>query len=146
MTTSQADAAGDRRVIGVVTAVQLSASLGFFAVMAHVVAHLRDDAGLLAGTIGLVLGVRILVQYALLLPFGALVDVLGAARSGALACVLRTAGFALLAVVDGVPAVLAAAVLLGAGGAVFHPCAQALLAGTAPAVRARGYAAYAITG
>lgn len=138
--------AGDRRVIGVVVGVQLTASLGFYAVMAHVVAHLRDDVGLLAGTIGFVLGTRLLVQYALLLPFGALVDAIGAARGGVLACALRAAGFAVLAVAGGVPALLAASVLLGAGGAFFHPVAQSLLAGTSPAVRARGYAAYAFTG
>ncbi|MFD0533859.1 hypothetical protein ACFQY7_08815 [Actinomadura luteofluorescens] len=42
-----ADPSG-RRVIVPVVAIQLAASLGFFAVMAHLVAHLRHDLGLLA--------------------------------------------------------------------------------------------------
>jgi hypothetical protein len=71
---------GDRQVIAVIVGVQLAAALGFYAVMAHLVAHMRDDLGLLAGTIGLVLGVRIAVQYALLLPVGAVTDLLGATR------------------------------------------------------------------
>ncbi|MDL4772390.1 MULTISPECIES: MFS transporter [Thermomonosporaceae] len=133
-------------MIAVVVSVQLAASLGYYAVMTHVVAHLRDDVGLLAGTIGLILGVRIAVQYALFLPVGALTDLIGAPRVGVLACVLRTAGFALLGTAGGPAGLLGAAVLLGTGGALFHPAAQSLLAGTAPARRDRGFAVYVITG
>ncbi|MBC6460219.1 MFS transporter [Actinomadura sp. HBU206391] len=140
------DADGDRQVIGAIVGVQLAASLGFYAVMAHVVAHMREDLGLLAATIGLVLGVRMVVQYALFLPVGAVTDLLGATRMGALACVLRAGGFALLGTAGGVIGLLSAAVLLGVGGALFHPAAQSLLAGVAPARRARGFAAYVMTG
>jgi MFS family permease len=135
----------DRRVIAMMVAIQLAASLGFFAVMAHVVAHLRDDLGLLAGTIGLIMGVRIGVQYALLLPVGAVTDLLGASRTGAIACALRAAGFVLLGTADGTAGLLCAAVVLGTGGALFHPAAQTLLAGVHPARRSRGFAAYVAT-
>ncbi|MEU0569813.1 MFS transporter [Nonomuraea sp. NPDC005983] len=130
----------------VIVSVQLAISLGFFAVMAHLVAHLRHDLGMLAGTITLVLGVRIAVQYGLLLPVGAVTDVIGPARAGALACAVRAAGFALLGAAGGFAELLGAAVLLGAGGALFHPAAQSLLAGVAPSGRARGFAAYVAAG
>ncbi|YCK38282.1 MFS transporter [Actinomadura sp. ATCC 39365] len=136
---------GDRRTVTVVVTVQAAISLGYFAAMAHVVLHLRADLGLAAGGIGLVLALRNLVQHALSLPVGVLVDVLGPVRMGILACLLRAAGFALLGIVSSLPWLIVAMVLLGTGGALFHPAAQSLLAGLAERRRARGYAAYAMT-
>nr|WP_119730867.1 MFS transporter [Thermomonospora amylolytica] len=136
----------DRRVIAVVVGVQLAISLGFWAVMAHVAVHLRDDLGLLAGTISLVLGLRPALQYVLYLPVGAVIGPLGAARGGVLACALRAVGFALLGLAEGTAGLVAAAVLLGVGGSLFHAAAQTLLAGVAPELRARGFAAYTIVG
>ncbi|WP_248961142.1 MFS transporter [Sphaerisporangium perillae] len=133
-------------MIVIVIAVQLAISVGFFAVMAHLVVHLRHDLGLLAGTVSLVLGLRVAAQYMLFLPAGALTDAIGPARAGALACTLRAAGFALLGTAGGLAELLLAAVVLAVGGALFHPSAQSLLAGVAPARRSRGFAAYMIAG
>ncbi|MBT2210927.1 hypothetical protein [Actinomadura sp. NEAU-AAG7] len=108
-----------RRVVVTVVAVQLAACLGFFAVTAHLVAHLRHDLGLLAGTVGLVLGVRVGLQYALLPPVGAVTDRLGARRTGAIACAVRALGFVLLGGAGTVGALLVAAVFLAVGGAAF---------------------------
>ncbi|WP_049556381.1 MFS transporter [Nonomuraea sp. SBT364] len=136
---------GDRRTVVVVVAIQAAISLGYFAAMAHVVIHLRVGLGLAAGLIALVLALRNLVQHTLSLPVGALVDVLGPVRIGILACLLRAAGFTLLGTVSSLPWLVVAAVLLGTGGALFHPAAQSLLAGLAERRRARGYAAYTMT-
>ncbi|GAA0239175.1 hypothetical protein GCM10009527_039710 [Actinomadura nitritigenes] len=135
----------DRRLITTVVAIQLASSLGFFAVMAHLVAYLRHDLGLLAGAVGLILGVRVGLQSALLLPVGAITDLLGARRTGAIACVLRALGFVLLGTVDGVGPLLCAAVVLAAGGALYNPAAQCLLAGVGPDRRSRGFAGYVAT-
>ncbi|UBU16267.1 MFS transporter [Nonomuraea gerenzanensis] len=131
-----------RRVVVTVVAIQLSCCLGFFSVMAHLVAHLRHDLGLMAGTAGLILGARTGLQFALLLPVGALTDLIGARRTGVLACVLRAAGFVLLGAAEGVGALLCAAVVLAVGGALYNPAAQSLLAGAGPAHQAGGFAAY----
>lgn len=128
-----------------VVAVQAAISLGYFSAMAHLVVHLKDDLGLAAGVIGLVLALRNLVQYALFLPVGALVDALDPVRAGRLACLLRAAGFGLLGTVSSPAGLVVAAVLIGTGGALFHPAAQSLLAGLSARRRARGYAAYAAT-
>ncbi|MEU8797960.1 MFS transporter [Spirillospora sp. NPDC048819] len=136
----------DRRIILVVAAIQIAIGLGFYAVFGHVVAHMRDGVGLAAGTIGLVLGTRLLIQYTLLLPVGALTDALGAPRAGTLACVIRAGGFGLLGTADGIAGLAAAAVLLGVGGALYHPAAQSLVAGLSPARRPGGYATYLISG
>ncbi|NJP96788.1 MFS transporter [Nonomuraea sp. FMUSA5-5] len=136
-----ADPSG-RRVVVTVVAIQVACCLGFFSVMAHLVAHLRHDLGLMAGTAGLILGARTGLQFALLLPVGALTDRIGARRTGAIACVLRAAGFALLGAAEGVGALLFAAVVLAVGGALYNPAAQSLLAGVGPAHQAKGFAAY----
>ncbi|GAA2079022.1 MFS transporter [Actinomadura alba] len=138
--------AADRQAIAVVIGVQVATALGYYAVMGHLVAHLRDDAGLLAGTIGLVLGTRFLVQSVLQPLLGALTDVLGPPLSGVLACGLRVASFALLATADGPLGLLGAACLLGAGGSLYQPAVQALIAGTSPARRPGGFAAYLVSG
>ncbi len=139
-------ASGVRRVIAVVVAIQLAISLGYYAVMTHVVAHLHHDLGLLAGVITLVLTVRVAVQNMLFLPAGALTDAIGPARTGALACALRATSFALLGTADGVGDLLLAVVVMAVGGALFHPAAQSVLAGVAPSHRSRGFSAYVIAG
>ncbi|MFA1547975.1 MFS transporter [Actinomadura chokoriensis] len=144
MSVSSADH-GDRRTVTVVVAIQAAISLGYFSAMAHLVVHLKEDLGAATGLIGLVLSLRNLVQHTLSLPVGALVDVLDPARAGTLACLLRAAGFALLGAVSSPSGLVVAAVLLGTGGALFHPAAQSLLAGVAERRRARGYAAYTMT-
>ncbi|MER6007936.1 MFS transporter [Nonomuraea angiospora] len=135
-----------RHVLAVVVGVQLAISIGFFAVMAHLVTYLRHDLGLLAGTIAVVLGVRVALQNMLFLPAGAITDAVGPARAGALACALRAAGFGLLGVIDGPAGLLCAAAVLAVGGALFHPAAQSLLAGVQPERRAKGFAAYVVAG
>lgn len=136
-----ADPSG-RRVIVPVVAIQLAASLGFFAVMAHLVAHLRHDLGLLAGTVGLVLGVRVGLQFALLLPVGAVTDLLGARRTGVISCAVRAVGFVMLGSAGSVGALLGAAVALAVGGALYNPAGHSLLASVGPAARSGGFAAY----
>ncbi|WP_344448856.1 MFS transporter [Actinocorallia aurantiaca] len=136
----------DRRVVAIVVGIQLAISLGYFAVMAHVVAHLRHDLGMLAGTITVVLAVRVAVQNMLFLPAGALTDVIGPARTGALACALRAAAFALLGAANGAGGLLLSVVVMAVGGALFHPAAQSVLAGVTPEHRSRGFSAYVIAG
>ncbi|MFI6294589.1 MFS transporter [Nonomuraea sp. NPDC050790] len=133
-------------MIAAVVCVQLAASLGYYAVMAHLVTHLRDDVGLLAGTIALVLGLRVGLQYALFLPFGWLVDRIGPGLAGAVACVFRVGAFALLGLADQLGGFVAAALLLAIGGALFHPAAQTLLARLPGEVRPKGFGTYVVTG
>ncbi|WP_344577242.1 MFS transporter [Nonomuraea roseoviolacea] len=145
-TSPDAEAVSGRRAVAVVVCMQLAAALGYYAVMAHLVAHLRDGVGLAAGTIALVLGLRVAVQYALFLPFGPLVDRLGPRRAGMLACGLRTVAFGLLAVAQDVGTLLGSAMALAVGGALLHPCAQSLLARLPSASRSGGFGIYVVSG
>ena len=134
------------RVVGMAAVIQVSAGLGFYAVLAHLVRHLHRDLGSTPTVVGLVLGTRALAQYALHLPAGALVDRLGAARAGALACLVRAAGFAVLAVAAERFVLIVAAVLIGVGGSVYTPAGQALLAGLPQGWPPRGFAWYTAAG
>lgn len=137
-----ARSASGRRVIVTVVAVQFACCLGVFAVAAHVVAHMRHDLGAAASTVGLVLGTQIGVQYALLLPVGAVTDLVGARRMGAVACALRALGLVLLGTADGTGGLVLAAVVQGMGAALYNPAAQSLLAGVDSDRRSSGFAAY----
>ncbi|WP_433472040.1 MFS transporter [Spirillospora sp. CA-142024] len=132
-------------MIVTVVAIQFVVCIGFFSVMAHLVAHLRHDLGLLAGTVGLILGVRVGLQFALLLPVGTLTDMIGPRLTGALSCAVRAVGFGLLGVADGLGALLGAAVLVAVGGALYNPAVHTILAGVEPARRSGGFAAYVTT-
>ncbi|WP_157429470.1 MFS transporter [Actinomadura oligospora] len=125
-----------------VVAAQFAVCLGAFAVMAHLVAHLRNDLGLAASAVGLVLGTQVGLQCALLLPVGALTDLIGARRTGVIACVVRASGLGLLVVADDVGTLVLAAVVQAVGGALYNPAAQSLLAGVDSARRSRGFAAF----
>ncbi|WP_180903375.1 MFS transporter [Nonomuraea indica] len=133
-------------MVTVVACMQGATALGYYAVMAHLVAHLRDDVGLLAGTIALVLGLRVAAQYALFLPFGSLVDRIAPRRAGMLACGLRAVAFGLLGVAGDLGTLLAAALALAVGGALLHPSVQSVLAGLPPGSRSRGFGIYVVTG
>lgn len=128
--------------VAILVATQAAAGTGFYAVVAHLVVHLRHDLGLLASTASIVLAVRTIVQYALYLPAGALTDRLGPARAGALACVVRGGGFALLGIAVDPASLTAAAILIGAGGSVYTPAGQTLLAALPGGWPQRGFAWY----
>jgi MFS family permease len=129
-------------VVTVCALVQLCAGVGFYAVIAHLVVHLRHDLGLLATITSAVLATRTVVQYTLHLPAGALTDRLGPATTGALSCAVRSAGFALLAVATSTPTLVTAAILIGAGGSGYLPASQALLAPLSGDWPQRGFAWY----
>ncbi|OLB80467.1 MAG: hypothetical protein AUI14_06575 [Actinobacteria bacterium 13_2_20CM_2_71_6] len=133
------------RVVAAVAAAQVTAGLGLYAVLAHLVVHLRHDLGLLASVVGVVLTLRSAVQYLLHLPVGVAIDRLGAHRAAGLACGVRAAGFALLAVATNPPALTLAATLIAVGGSVYIPAGKAILAGLPEDWARRGFAWYVIT-
>lgn len=82
---------------------------------------------------GLVIGLRVLSQQGLYLVGGTLGDYLGYKRLILLGCVVRVAGFALLAVAQQLPVLLAGAFLSGLAGALFTPPATLIWPGCRPA-------------
>ncbi|WP_139308729.1 MFS transporter [Pantoea sp. 1.19] len=117
---------------------QLVFNLGFYAVVPFLAIYLRDDL-LLSGTaIGLILGLRTFSQQGMFILGGALADRFGARGVILCGCVIRIAGYLLLALGDALWPVVAGACLTGVGGALFSPSIEALLARAGGDSEARG--------
>ncbi|MFI6290658.1 MFS transporter [Nonomuraea sp. NPDC050790] len=119
---------GHSRPIRLLMVNQLTINVGFYMLMPYLAAHLTGDLGLAVWVAALVLGVRNLCQQGLFLVGGGLADRLGYKPMILTGLLLRTAGFAMLGLVEAVPALLAASALTGLAGAFFNPAARAYLA------------------
>ncbi|WP_017236404.1 MFS transporter [Streptomyces sp. SS] len=107
---------------------QLGVNTGFYLLVPYLALHLTGDLGMSAAVVGIVLGVRNLSQQGLFLIGGTAADRLGARGVIIAGCALRTVGFGLFALGDGLPVLLAASVLSGLAGALFNPAVRAYLA------------------
>ncbi|MFJ2029610.1 MFS transporter [Streptosporangium sp. NPDC087985] len=123
---------------------QLTINIGFYMLMPYLAGHLSGGLGMAAWTVGLVLGVRNLCQQGLFLLGGTLADRLGYKPVIVAGCLLRTAGFALLGLVDSLPALLVASAATGFAGALFNPAVRAYLAHDAAARRVEAFALFNI--
>lgn len=120
---------------------------GFFMVIPLVTVHFIDNLGWAAASIGMVLGVRQIVQQGLTVFGGVLSDRLGPKPLILLGCLIRTAGFAWMAFADSVPILMAAAVLSGIGGSLFDaPKSAAITALTKPEDRAKMFSLSSVAG
>lgn len=120
-------AAAPRTVGWSVVSAQAAANLGFFAVVPFLADHLAGGMGLSAALVGVVLGARTAAQQGLFVVGGALADRFGPRALGLAGCGVRVVGFVLLGTGQSLPALLAAAVLTGLGGALFSPAFEATL-------------------
>lgn len=121
---------------------QLTINIGFYMLMPYLAGHLSTGLGMTAATIGLVLGVRNLSQQGLFLLGGTLADRYGYRPLIIAGCLLRTAGFALLAFAATLPALLVASTMTGLAGALFNPAVRAYLANQAGERRLEAFAMF----
>ncbi|MFF8016646.1 MFS transporter [Streptomyces sp. NPDC007929] len=121
---------------------QLGVNTGFYLLIPYLATHLTENLGLSAAVVGVVLGVRNLSQQGLFIIGGSASDRLGARGVIIAGCALRTAGFALFALGDGLPVLLAASVLSGLAGALFNPAVRAYLAQEAGEHKAEAFALF----
>jgi len=113
-------------------------NIGFYAVVPFLAIFLRDDMLLSGGTIGLILGLRTFSQQGMFILGGALSDRYGARSVILCGCVVRVAGYLLLALGDSLSPIILGACLTGIGGALFSPSIEALLAKAGTDSEARG--------
>src|SRR5438067_9292729 len=106
---------------------QLTINTGFYMLMPYLAAHLSGELSLATWLVGLILGVRNFSQQGMFLLGGALADRFGYKPLIVAGCALRTAGFALLGVVDNIPTLLVASAATGFAGALFNPAVRAYL-------------------
>ncbi|MCP3820875.1 MFS transporter [Streptomyces sp. A3M-1-3] len=121
---------------------QFTINLGFYMLMPYLAAHLSGTLGLAGWIVGLILGVRNFSQQGMFLVGGTLADRLGYKPMIVAGCVLRTAGFATLGLVDSLPALLAASAATGLAGALFNPAVRAYLAADAGERRVEAFALF----
>lgn len=116
---------------------QLIFNIGFYSVVPFLAVVMRDDYGMGTLAVGIVLGARTFAQQGLFLFGGALADRWGARQSMISGCLVRVAGFLLLAWASDFPLFLFGAVVTGIGGALFAPAMQSLVASVAERTSAR---------
>ncbi|MEW2635040.1 MFS transporter [Streptomyces sp. NPDC048389] len=121
---------------------QLGVNIGFYLLIPHLAVHLTENVGMSAAAVGIVLGVRNLSQQGLFLIGGSASDRLGARGVIIAGCALRTVGFGLFALGDGLAVLLAASVLSGLAGALFNPAVRAYLALEAGERKAEAFALF----
>ncbi|MFF5126358.1 MFS transporter [Streptomyces syringium] len=121
---------------------QLGVNTGFYLLIPYLATHLGQDLGMSAAVVGIVLGVRNLSQQGLFIVGGSAADRLGARGVIIAGCALRTVGFALFALGDGLTVLLAASVLSGLAGALFNPAVRAYLAQEAGERKAEAFALF----
>ncbi|AIA01603.1 MFS transporter [Streptomyces noursei] len=121
---------------------QLGVNTGFYLLIPYLATHLGDHLGMSAAVVGIVLGVRNLSQQGLFIIGGSAADRLGARGVIIAGCALRTVGFALFALGDELPVLLAASVLSGLAGALFNPAVRAYVAQEAGERRAEAFALF----
>ncbi|GJF01717.1 MFS transporter [Pseudonocardia sp. D17] len=123
---------------------QLTINVGFYMLIPYLADHLSQDLGLATWLVGLILGVRNFSQQGMFLIGGSLADRYGYKPLIVAGCALRTAGFALLGLVDNVPALIAAAAATGFAGALFNPAVRAYLAQDSRERRVEAFALFSV--
>ncbi|MBV7696311.1 MFS transporter [Streptomyces sp. TRM70350] len=121
---------------------QLGVNTGFYLLIPYLATHLTENLGMSAAVVGIVLGVRNLSQQGLFIIGGSAADRLGARGVIIAGCALRTVGFGLFALGDGLAVLLAASVLSGLAGALFNPAVRAYLAQESGERKAEAFALF----
>ncbi len=121
---------------------QFGVNTGFYLLIPYLATHLGEDLGMSAAVVGIVLGVRNLSQQGLFLIGGSAADRLGARGVIIAGCAVRTVGFALFALGDGLAVLLAASVLSGLAGALFNPAVRTYLSQEAGGRQAEAFALF----
>ncbi|MBE7190956.1 MAG: MFS transporter [Gordonia polyisoprenivorans] len=123
---------------------QFTINLGFYMLMPYLSGYLSVELALAGWAVGLILGIRNFSQQGMFLIGGTLADRLGYKPLIVAGCILRTAGFALLATSTSLGALIAASAATGFAGALFNPAVRAYLAADAKERRVEAFATFNI--
>ncbi|WP_134047895.1 MFS transporter [Mycobacteroides franklinii] len=121
---------------------QFAINIGFYMLMPYLAGYLAGPLGLAAWMVGLVMGVRNFSQQGMFLVGGTLADRFGYKPLIVAGCLLRTAGFLMLAFVGTLPAILIASAATGFAGALFNPAVRAYLAADSGERRVEAFAVF----
>lgn len=108
---------------------QLIFNIGFYSVIPFLAVSMTKDFALGATAVGIVLGARTFAQQGMFLAGGTIADRWGPRYAMIAGCIIRVAGYLLLAAAADFQLFLLGAVVTGIGGALFSPALESLLAG-----------------
>jgi ABC-type dipeptide/oligopeptide/nickel transport system ATPase subunit/MFS family permease len=108
---------------------QLIFNLGFYSVVPFLAVSMREDFGMGAMAVGIVLGARTFAQQGLFLMGGAAADRWGPRPVMIAGCLSRIVGYLILLWASDFPLFLLGAVVTGVGGALFSPALESLVGG-----------------
>lgn len=123
---------------------QFGINVGFYMLMPYLASYLGGPLALAAWVIGLITGIRNFSEQGMFIIGGTLADRVGYKSLIVAGCLLRTGGFALLAIAQSLPAVLIASATTGLTAAFFHPAIRAYLAADAGERRVEAFAMFNI--
>ncbi|MCV7197876.1 MFS transporter [Mycobacterium angelicum] len=123
---------------------QFGINIGFYMLMPYLADYLAGPLGLAAWAVGLVLGVRNFAQQGMFFAGGTLADRFGYKPLIVAGCLIRTGGFALLAVAHSLPSLLIASAATGFAGALFNPAVRAYVAADAGERKVEAFAMFNI--
>lgn len=106
---------------------QLIFNIGFYSVVPFLAIAMRQEFLLGTTAVALVLGARTFSQQGLFLFGGVAADRWGARRIMLLGCLVRVAGYVVLATASDLPLFLIGAIVTGMGGALFSPAMESLV-------------------
>lgn len=127
MTTTTAPAAVRTASPRLLLSSQLIFNIGFYSVIPFLAVSLREDFAMGAVAVGIVLGARTFAQQGMFLAGGAIADMWGPRSAMITGCLVRVAGYLLLAAAAGFPLFLLGAIVTGIGGALFSPALESLM-------------------
>lgn len=123
---------------------QFGINVGFYMLMPYLAGYLAGPLGFAAWVIGLIMGVRNFSEQGMFVVGGTLADRVGYKALIVAGCLLRTGGFALLAITQSFAAVLIASATIGLTAALFNPAIRAYLAVDVGDRRVEGFAMFNI--
>ncbi len=106
-------------------------AVGFYMLVPLLAVHFLDGLGLTIALVGLLSAIRSASQNGMMPIAGWIADRVDYRRAISIGVLIRALGFALLGTAQSTPALVAASILTGLGGALFHPASYAAYAALA---------------
>jgi len=125
---------------------EFTVSVSFYMLYPYLAVYFTRDLGMATGTVGLVLGIRVLCQQGLTIVGGTLADRIGFKPVIVAGLALRTVGFGMFAFVDSFIGVLVASILSGLAGALFSPAVRGYIATAVEGDRGEAFALNNVAG
>ncbi|MFS0788803.1 MFS transporter [Shouchella sp. 1P09AA] len=115
------------RKIRIIILIMFFMNIGFYMLIPYLSVYLTDSFGLAGIIVGFIMAIRLFSQQGLTFVGGAIADKIGIRKTIIIGTVIRSIGFLLFGVSNGMYLLILAAVFTGFGGALFTPATRTAL-------------------